>query len=215
MSSPYTLRVGQIFKGGSELFVTGLLPLVLIAIFEAFGITVSSYFFGEQVIHSLLSIVIMFLAMAGVILVAARRLPWGEFASFELPSGFWTPAFFLFVSSALYSLAFLLGLVALVVPGIFALIFFSYVPLMAVFYKSEAHGNFAMSVRFTKLALLPTCLITLLSFFVEIGGMLFQNQFFSLQFLTLMALNIITNYFQVIFLYLFHRLCAATELGQH
>lgn len=222
MSKGAIISVAQTFKGGSELFLSGLLQFCLLAIFEAFAITLSSYFFGDEgqgnafiLIHSLLSILIMFLAMTAVILIAARKLRWEEFAKFEMPRGFWTPAFFLFVASALYSLAFLLGLVALVVPGIFALVFFSYVPLMAVFYQSEEHGNFAMSIRFTKLALMPTVVLTLLSFFVEVGGMLFQNQYFSLQFLLLMALGLLTNYFQVLFVYLFHRLCSATELGQH
>ncbi len=222
MSKGALVSVGQTFKGGSELFLSGLLQFSLLAIFEAFAITLSCFFFGDQsggsetlVIHSILSIAIMFLSMTAVILLAARKLPWGEFASFEMPQGFWAPAFFFFVASALYSLAFLLGLVALVVPGILALIFFSYVPLMAVFYQSEEHGNFAMSIRFTKLAFLPTLVLTLLSFLVEVGGMLFQNQYFSLQFLLLMALSLMTNYLQVLFVYLFHRLCAATELGQH
>lgn len=216
MSNKGVVTVGQTFKGGGELFMSGLLTFSLLAIFEAFGITLVSYFFGEDSgVSAVFNIVIMFLSMTAVIIYGARSLPWGEFSKFQMPKGFWTPAFFIFVSSALYSLAFLLGIVALVIPGLLALIYFSYVPLMAVFYQSEEHSNFSMSITFAKMALAPTILLTVLSFLVEISGMLFQNQYFSLQFLILMGLNLLTNYFQVLYLYLFHRLCSATELGQH
>ena len=206
------------FRGGSKLFFESMLFYSLLAIFEAFGVTVSAYFFGDEssglvYIHMLASVLIMFFTMSAVIVTASKRMNWRELREFSPPDSILWAVPTLLVASLLYTLSILIGFLALIIPALIALVVFSYVPYMAVFYQSDKSSDFRKSFEFSKYALGATIFFTLLSLVAELPSMLFQNQYFTYQFLILFISALLTNYLQVLFLFLFHSLCLATEVG--
>lgn len=215
------LGVGKTFEKGSQLFWRGLLYFVLLAIFEAFAITLSAYFFAEnsqilpsRLLHSLLSMVIMFISMGWVILTGARLLDWGDQKRFAPPEhlGWLLPT--LLFSSILYSLSIFIGLFLLILPGLVALVIYSFVPYLAVFDVKAQKGHFKASFEFTKRALGATLFLSLMAVLAEIPGVFFQDYFSSMQFLILFISALFSNVVQILFLALFHSLCFATEVGQ-
>lgn len=216
------LSIAGTFRKGSSLFAEGLSAFVLLAMAEAASVTLSAYFFGENseifpsvIVHSLLSMAVMFVCMGMVMLKGARLLSWGDGTRYAVPESLWWLLPSLLLASILYSLSIFLGFLLLVIPAIVALVVFSYVPYLAVFrVEGGERGNFLKSFDMCKMALGATILLAFLSLLAEIPGVFFQGQFTSFQFVVLFITALFSNVIQTLCLALFHSLCFATEVGQ-
>src|SRR5690606_8903576 len=106
----------------------------------------NSEIFPSVIIHSLLSMAIMFICMGMVMLKGARLLNWGNSTHYAVPQSLWWLLPSLLLASILYSLSIFLGFLLLIIPAIVALVVFSYVPYLAVFrVEASERGNFLKS----------------------------------------------------------------------
>ncbi len=122
-----------------NIYISAFLALVLLgnveSLYPLLGVSEESTVF---IILTVISTLLVFIVLSQIVLIQKKK----HGGVGEL--GFFVPTFLLY--NLYYSFLFFLGLLFLIVPGIYALVFFSMVPFIAVL-DDEADGKFFKKSR--------------------------------------------------------------------